>query len=118
MNNKVKGTAFERKMCNILSRNGYWVHFISPDNSGAQPFDIIAVKSGMAIAADCKTCVDDTFRIGRLEDNQIMAFERWVACGNLDPVIFVEHDKNIYLIPYNDLKEKRGVKLDEHYRWK
>ena len=50
MNNKIIGTAFEKEMCELLANRGYWVHFITPDNRGAQPFDIIAVKDGKAFA--------------------------------------------------------------------
>ena len=38
MNNKKKGTAFEKEMCDLLAIKGYWVHFIAPDARGAQPF--------------------------------------------------------------------------------
>lgn len=118
MNNKVKGTQFEREVCDILAKNGYWVHFISPDNRGAQPFDIIAVKDSTAIAGDCKTCDAKSIGIDRLEDNQVMAFEKWIACGNLDPVLFVKHEEMIYLIPYTELVKNGRVKLSADYRWK
>ena len=118
MNNKVRGMQFEREICKVLSENGYWVHFMSPDNKGAQPFDIIAVKDGMALAADCKTCKDLAFPISRLEDNQVMAFERWMECGNVEPVLFVKHDEVVYLIPYGELKAKGKVRLNADYRWK
>jgi hypothetical protein len=74
-NNKKIGSDFEQEACSILANHGYWVKFLDPDRTGAQPFDIIAVKSGIAYCFDCKTCVSDTFNINRLEDNQIMAFE-------------------------------------------
>ena len=113
MNNKKLGTAFEQEMVKILSDNGYWVHFISPDNRGAQPFDIIAVKNGIALVADCKTCEDHIFRISRLEENQKMAFEKWLACGNIEPLIFVEYKDGIKVIKYTDLKRDGKVDLDE-----
>ena len=89
------------------------MHFIAPDNSGAQPFDIIAVKDGVATVGDCKTCKDHIFRISRLEDNQIMAFEKWLACGNIEPLIFVEYKNEIKVIKYTDLKRDGKVNLDE-----
>lgn len=113
VNNKRIGTAFEQEMCGILAKDGYWVHFIVPDARGAQPFDIIAVKDGKAIAIDCKTCVAGSFNISRLEDNQIFAFEKWITCGNGDPVIAVKHDGNIYKISYSELKEKKSIRLEE-----
>lgn len=115
MNNKQIGTGFENRMCELLNQMGYWVHFITPDAKGAQPFDIIAVKNGIAHAIDCKTCASDRISISRLEDNQIMAFEKWIRCGNPMPKIAVEYavDGHIYLIPYCLLKQKKTVKVVE-----
>lgn len=113
MNNKMIGTYFERKMCNLLSNEGWWVHFIEPKQSGAQPFDIVAVRNRRAIAIDCKTCVNAKFSIDRLEDNQIYAFEKWLRCGNEMPYIAVEHEDDIYMIPYGYLRDKQSVKLKE-----
>lgn len=112
MNNKRLGTMFEQEICLILAQNGWWVHFIAPDARGAQPFDIIAVKERRAIAIDCKTCVAKWFNISRLEDNQVMAFERWIACGNEDPMIAVKHNGQIIWIKYSKLKERRKVNLE------
>lgn len=120
MNNKEIGTAFEREMCNELAKAGYWVHFITPDRSGRQPFDIIAVRYGVAFALDCKTSVRKSFPITRLEDDQITAFEKWGACGNNAGVIAVKYKDEIYMIPYPLLKAKHTVRFledDEVYRW-
>lgn len=113
MNNKMLGTYFERKMCNHLNNDGWWVHFIEPKQSGAQPFDIIAVRNGRAIAIDCKTCAGSKFSIDRLEDNQIYAFDKWLKCGNEMPYIAVEHKEDIYMIPYGYLKDMKAVKLED-----
>ena len=113
MNNKVWGTQWEKEFCDLLARQGFWVHFISPDNRGAQPFDVIAVKGGEAYAYDCKTCADDWFAITRLEDNQVMAFEKWIRCGNNNPNIAVLHKDKIYLIGYAQLKSFGRVRLND-----
>ena len=112
-NNKAIGTAFEKEMCDKLAHMGYWVHFLVPDSRGAQPFDIIAVKDGIAHAIDCKTCASSTFNISRLEDNQICAFDKWLRCQNTDPIVVVKHKDQVYPIPYTLLKEKRSIKLDD-----
>ena len=113
MNNKRIGTAFENKVCKMLQADGWWVHFIEPKQSGAQPFDIVAVRNGRAIAIDCKTCVNKRFSIDRLEDNQIMAFEKWMSCGNDVPYVIVEHEDDVYVIPYSYLKNHKSVKLED-----
>lgn len=109
--NKRIGAAFERELCEKLAKAGYWVHFLAPDTRGAQPFDVIAIKDGIAHAIDCKTSVAKTFNISRLEENQIMSFEHWLRCGNTEPIIAVKHEGRIYGIEYNELKKERSIKL-------
>jgi Holliday junction resolvase len=112
-NNKQIGTEFEKAIVDLLSKQGYWVHFIVPDARGAQPFDIIAVKDGMAVAMDCKTCKDRYFRMSRLEENQIMAFEKWMRCGNTHPFLAVEHGDIIRFVDYVELKLRGKVDLED-----
>ena len=112
MNNKRIGMDFERKIVDMFSKSGYWVHFISPDARGAQPFDIIIVKDGVAVVGDCKTCKDHIFRLNRLEENQKMAFEKWLSCGNTEPLIFVEHKGAVKIIEYSALKSAGRIDLD------
>lgn len=113
MNNKKLGTEFEKRMVDVLSKKGYWVHFMSPDNRGAQPFDIIAVKGGIAFAIDCKTSKDHIFRIDRLEDNQMMAFTKWMACENSVPYIAVLYNDEIHMIKYTDLLKYGKIDLEK-----
>lgn len=113
MNNKALGMQFEKRICELFAKNGYWVHFISPDNRGAQPFDIIAVKNGYAIVGDCKTSAYKVFPMSRLEDNQIMAFEKWMACGNTTPYIIIQYRDDVYFVPYTTLKIKNKIDITE-----
>lgn len=113
MNNKKLGTEFENEMCKLLSEKGWWVHFIEPKPNGAQPFDIIAVKYGRAIAIDCKTSSTKRFDIKRLEDNQICAFEKWIACGNEMPIVAIKYNGEVYTVQYEYLKHKKVVDLEE-----
>lgn len=110
-NNKKIGTAFERDVVRIFKNNGYWVHFITPDSRGAQPFDIIAVRDDEAIAVECKTLADSKryITIDRLEDNQIMAFELWRKCGNTKALVAVKHKGEITFIDYEKLKREGKV---------
>ena len=119
MNNKKLGTAFEREMCEILRQDGWWVHFMSPDERGAQPFDVIAVRDKQVIAADCKTSAAPIFRRDRLEDNQKSAFDHWMRRTDFDPVIFVKYQDCVYKIPYAELWLTRSVDLrEEEPTWK
>ena len=115
MNNKVRGTAFERRVCQELADNGYWVHFITPDARGAQPFDIIAVKNTIARAIECKTLASNRryFTIDRLEENQKMAFKKWKICGNNNRWIAVEWRGDIYIIRYERLEREGKIDMME-----
>lgn len=113
MNNKKLGSNFEKEFCEHLMDKGYWVHFITPNKAGAQPFDVIAVKAGRALAIDCKTSAKPIFPFSRLEQNQIYAFEKWLDCGNDEPMIAVKYNEHIYMVAYSKLKEDLKVDLRE-----
>lgn len=112
MNNKELGTQFEKETCELLARYGWWVHFLSPNEAGAQPFDVIAVRHGKALAIDCKTSKSKIFAMNRLEMNQQLAFERWIRCGNLTPLVFVKYNENIHIVNYQTLYKYGKVDLD------
>ena len=121
MSNKKTGTKFEKDFLKYLADNEWWAHFLSPDTSGAQPFDIIAMRNGDVMAIDCKTCSADRFSLERVEDNQYWAFRSiiWKAdcyCG-----FAVLHNNEIYLIPFGHIlaAQRRGDKsilLKEEYK--
>lgn len=113
MNNKTLGTEFEKFMCEFLSKRGWWVHFIEPKKDGSQPFDIIAVRNGITLAADCKTSASGTFSYLRLEDNQITSFDKWLRCGNNAPKVFVWHEDRVYVLDYLALMHNRTLKIKE-----
>lgn len=117
--NKLKGDEYEKEVVELLFQRGFWVHFIERNKAGAQPFDIIAVKDGKAYAIDCKTLDDKEkyFRLSRLEDNQITAFERWLQCGNDMPLVFVKHNGATVVVKYGDLIRDGKVNVDEISSW-
>ena len=113
MHNKILGNEFEQEICSLLCFRKFWAHFIVPDKTGAQPFDIIAVKQEKAYAIDCKTCAFNKFTIGRLEENQKNAFDRWLYCGNIMPLIAVKHKDKILWIEYKAIKELGAIPLED-----
>lgn len=114
MNNKKLGTDFEREAVKFLSQNGYWVHFLTPDSRGNQPFDIIASKNDEPVVFDCKTSSVKWFGISRLEENQIMAFELWHKKGNKKAFILIKYNEEIYQIPYRMLNALQKINLEEN----
>ncbi len=112
MNNKKLGTAFEREAVKRLSEKGYWVHFITPSSNGSQPFDIIASKDDKPFVADCKTSATKYFNFSRLEENQVMAFDLWLARGNNGAFVLIKYAGGIYKIPYRMLKGLKKINLE------
>lgn len=118
MNNKKLGTSFEKEVCDKLQKLGFWVHFITPDNRGAQPFDIIAVRRNVAMAVECKTLSTSQryFPISRLEDNQIFAFKKWADCGNSSPMIAIKYGDEIKFVSYSLLEKEGKVDMKDYER--
>ena len=113
MNNKRLGTEFEREVVMLLSQQGYWVHFITPDARGSQPFDIIASKDNFPMVADCKTSSTKWFNISRLEDNQLTAFVKWFDTGNKYAFVFIKYNNKVYQIPFRMIAGLRKINLEE-----
>ena len=100
VNNKQLGTDFEQEVCQWLKEHQWWVHFFSPDRTGSQPFDIIAVKDGLAIAIDAKTSSTHRFSIDRLEENQKTSFDLWLKRGNHMPYVVVKYEGQMIWLTY------------------
>ena len=120
MNNKKIGTEWESEFCEWLAKKEWWVHFITPAPDGGQPFDVIAVKNGKALAIDCKTSAKPIFSIDRLEENQKMSFMLWMKMGNNMPIVAVKYHDRLYMIKFDrlqhgnvDLRKMRGIELCE-----
>lgn len=117
MNIKKIGTEFEQELCKALASCGYWVHFLTPNAAGQQPFDIVAVRNGEALVIDCKTCVQNSISFSRLEYNQRFAFELWLKRGNSQPIVAVKHNNTIYWVGFTELKRVGRIKLEPGRIW-
>ena len=111
------GSQLEGYVVHVLSNNGWWALRIPRNPSGAQPFDIIAIKGSNILAVDCKACSEPKFALKRIEDNQWMAFERMM--GRTDAVVGIvaENEGQLYLVDYVDLINcnRSYIALDEKY---
>ena len=115
------GQQFEKDFCELLRHMGYWVLNIPRNASGAQPFDVIAVKGKEVFALDCKVCENNRFPLSRIEDNQWLAFnaietKSEIACAG----IAVLYDGEIFLITNDELGNaarsgKKSVNLNFKY---
>ena len=116
MTNKKLGNDFESELCEILFKEGFWVHNFTQNQAG-QPADIIAVKNGYAYLIDAKVCSDNKFPISRIEENQHLAMKLWNKCGNGHGWFALKEDDNIYFLPHGLLLGlyKTGRTLTKRY---
>ena len=111
MINKKIGNDFEQELCEILADAGYWVHLLNQNKNG-QPADIIAVKNRMAFLIDAKVCTYEVFPFRRIEDNQQLAMDMWIECGNIEPYFALKARNEVYMVGYSTIKElmRKGKK--------
>lgn len=120
-NNQQRGKDLENRFLEWLSTNGYWAHFITPAPDGSQPFDIVAGKSGLIFAFDCKTLVGETrFPLSRVEDNQRTAFQLMNKMGNGHTYFIIEVQENVVrCVPSREIERaiKEGRKSISMEGW-
>ena len=111
MINKKLGNDFEQELCEILADAGFWVHNFANRKNG-QPADIIAVKSGGAYLIDAKVCSYEVFPFKRIEDNQQLAMDMWIECGNIEPYFALKARNEVYMVGYVTIKNliRKGKK--------
>lgn len=118
--NAMSGADFERKLCKLLKVLGFWALQISRSASGAQPFDVIAVKDGKMLAVDCKVCAANTFPLSRIEDNQWLAFRDISTKGgsNVKCGIMVFYNGDVYFYDYKAIclfNTQKSIKFDRSH---
>lgn len=114
--NKTIGNGFEQDFCDLLAKNGFWAHNAAQNKSG-QPADVFAVRDNTPYLIDCKVCEHDTFRLYRAEENQRLAMERWIECGNDKAFFAIKFGDEIYMLHYLLIKgfleeHKSAISLD------
>ena len=101
------GLQFERAFCEWLKQRDFWVLNIPRSHTGAQPFDVLAMRDRSVIAADCNVISDGpaTFPFDRIEDNQRLAFDMIQRKASVMCCIAVWYEpaKAIYIVPYVDI---------------
>lgn len=99
MSNRELGNKLERRIADIMSAKGFWVHLLTQNQAG-QPADIIAVKNNRAVLIDAKACMNGYFDTNRIESNQTASMHVWADCGNRDWWFALGMpDNEIYMIP-------------------
>ena len=101
MNNKKIGNDFEKDFAEFLAKNGYWVApFPGKAHTNAQPADLICCKNDRPYLIDCKTLENKNgiFNLSRIEENQRLAYQRYVACGNKNYSLAILWKNDIYIV--------------------
>lgn len=112
------GAEFENAFVRWLWQRGYWAKALPRDRTGAQPFDVIAIRGTLVIAADCKVCEQPRFELRRIEDNQRLAFEVIRQRVDVSKVGFVcYYHGGLYFIPFSDTETADGasIRLEHKY---
>lgn len=111
MNNKTKGTKFEKEFALLLFRHGFWVR---EDKGYAQTNDLIAAKNNIIYLFECKTCKKDYFNTNRVEDNQDMSRKVFKMMGNVNTwVAYKLDDGRIFLSKDFIKKPSEGLNFYE-----
>lgn len=113
MSNRKTGNMFEQELCELLYREGFWVHNLA-QNQSSQTADIIAVKNRKAYLIDAKVCLNNRFDLTKIEGNQHSAMWLWNECGNESGWFSLRlSDGSIHMYSYDMLKhlyEVRGYR--------
>lgn len=103
------GQKFESELCELMKALGYWALNIPRNQSGAQPFDVIAIHGNKVYAIDCKVCERSSFPLDRVEDNQWAAFEVMHNRTDASVGIMTYHDGDLHFIPFWELCDAREL---------
>lgn len=113
---------FEEEVCKLLFKHGFWALNIPRSRGGSQPFDVIAIRKERVLAFDCKVLSrGNRFPIGRIEDNQWLAFEAVDNRTYANTGVLVYSKSGLHFIQYKEIKEafdngESSIVLTENHR--
>ena len=103
MNNKKSGNKFEKDLCELLAKRGFWA-YNCPNKTSGQPADIIASRNKHPCLIDAKECANDTYDTVRIEENQKNSMFLWEYTGNGVGYFALKlSDGQIYMIDHNSM---------------
>jgi Holliday junction resolvase len=102
MNNREIGRNTELKIAKLLTDKGYYVSYCQANKYGQQSCDFIAMKDGIAYLFDAKHL--STLRKPKMEINQQLSFDRWIACGGTTPFFLIDYNDKLYKLEYKSSK--------------
>lgn len=101
------GHRSEQKTCELLFKEGWWVHNFSQNKMGQQPCDIVAMRQNRNMLIDAKHCSKPYLATQRIEANQKtcfeMASEKGIRCG-----FACEFDGELYFLEWGEIDWKKS----------
>jgi Holliday junction resolvase len=119
MTNKKIGNTTERKIAELMHKEGWWVHLVK-DKMNGQPFDLIMSKHNVTWFMDVKhvKAGQDYFPTSRIEENQRNAMKLLESCGTDKTgfIIYFEDDGWFMIQNQNVKYESNRINKDEMKR--
>lgn len=110
--NKKIGNDFESELCDMFAAKGYWAHNFAQKSSG-QPCDIIVQRDNDTYLIDAKVCSDGSFKLSRVEDNQIRAMKLFYNCGGNPGFFALKLGEEVFLVPLGVISKLPGSTIND-----
>ena len=109
ISNKALGNNTEKEFAQYMYAKGWWVHIFSYNTSG-QPCDIVMSRDNMVWFLDVKNVEGDTFDFGRIEPNQMTAFQLLISRGTYNVGFAIKFQSHgWYLLDFKKMEQLRAV---------
>jgi Holliday junction resolvase len=107
------GEKFEKELCKFFANRNYYVIYNNKGVSGAQCFDMLIIRDNVCFAIECKNLENKNgiFNIDRVEENQLLAYKRFLECRNHNFVLAILWNDNVYIVNF-DLLEYYKKSID------
>lgn len=110
------GKKFEEELCNFFANRHYYVVYNNKGISGSQPFDILIIRDNVCFAIECKNLENKNgiFNIDRIEENQLLAYNRFLECRNHNFILAILWNNNVYFVNFDLLEYyKKSIDLKQ-----
>lgn len=101
--NITTGTQAENHVAEELAKLGAWVGNFNKSNTGAQPFDQIAITKNFTWCYDVKHSMINRFDFRRIEDNQLLALSYIHNLDNANTIVGfgIVYEGEIFFLSYH-----------------
>lgn len=108
MSNAKRGSETERRICEMLSSKGWWVHRFQRNDGGQQPCDIVAMRKSHNLLIDAKHCEKPYLATYRIEANQRTCFDMASDKG-IECLFVCEYKGEFYSLRWSEIDFNRSI---------